>query len=466
MSSISHFITTAIPYVNSKPHIGHAQEFALADALARYYRQKGGHVLLQSGTDDNATKNVLAAKAVGATPKDFVETNSRKFRDLLKSLGISEDIFVRTSTEKHFKSVHHFLEKISKDDIFESKYTGLYCSGCEDFYNEKDLENGLCPDHQKKPETIEEKNIFFRLSKYQSQILELIKSDKIKITPSSKKNEILRFIEQGLSDISLSRSATRTQGWGVPFPNVENQTVYVWIDALINYISGAGYGNSNDWLSVWSEDVYKVHVIGKNVWKFHAIYWPALLLSANLPLPNEIVIHGFLTNDGIKISKSLDNGADPIDVINRYGSDAVRFYLLSILHFEQDADFIENNLVESYNSELANKFGNLASRILTLSKSVNLKTVPPEEKPEVKFRDIRSVAFSEISRVNAEINHTKPWDLLKNKDPEVENILSSWIADLKYINFLIEPITPVASQKLEILFKTTNGVIPQLFPRY
>lgn len=374
MSFNSYYISTTIPYVNSNPHIGHAQEFVLADAITRYYKGLGKIVHFQSGTDDNATKNVLSAKQNNIPVQQFIDINFAKFKDLQLGLEVFPNKFVRTSSSEHYQAVKRFLSILNKDDIYESNYQGNYCSGCEDFLSDTELtDNGLCPDHLREPDFIQEKNIFFRLSKYQNQIAELIESEKIRITPSYKKNEILSFIRKGLTDISLSRSSARTLGWGIPYPEVAGQTVYVWIDALINYLTGIGFGNNDEWQNRWNKNIYKIHVIGKNVWKFHAIYWPALLLSAGIDLPNEIIIHGFLTNQGTKISKSLNNGTDPIDLVNRYGSDAIRFYLLGSLNYQNDSDFSEKNLAQAYNSELANKFGNLVSRVLTLANSVTVQ---------------------------------------------------------------------------------------------
>lgn len=235
----SYFITTTIPYVNSTPHIGHAQEFVFADALARFYKQRDHQVILQFGTDDNAFKNVLSARNNHILPREFIDQNSERFKELLAELNVENDLFVRTSSPEHAESVQYFLSHLKNEDIFESSYEGLYCQGCEDFYFEQDLVGGLCPDHKTRPQKLTEKNIFFKLSKYQGQIVELIKSNKLRITPESKKREILNFIESGLSDISLSRSAARTEGWGVPYPNHPDQVVYVWIDALIIYLVSA-----------------------------------------------------------------------------------------------------------------------------------------------------------------------------------------------------------------------------------
>lgn len=495
MSFNSYYISTTIPYVNSNPHIGHAQEFVLADALVRYYSSLGKNVHFQSGTDDNATKNVLSANQNNVPVQQFVDNNSAKFQNLQTLLDVFPNKFVRTSSLEHHQAVSQFLNRINKDDIYESHYHGNYCSGCEDFLNNTDLtENGLCPDHLRPPETIQEKNIFFRLSKYQSQLAELIEKDIIKITPSYKKNEILKFIQDGLTDISLSRSANRTLGWGIPYPEIPGQTVYVWIDALINYLTGIGFGRDDSWKNYWNNDIYKIHVIGKNVWKFHAIYWPALLLSAGIDLPNEIIIHGFLTNQGTKISKSLNNGSDPIETINRFGSDAVRFYLLGHLNYQNDSDFSEKNLVTVFNSELANKFGNLVSRSLTLVNTAQLKTFDADcsygtgsnntqllplqinkNNEIIDFSKIVKTSFLEINRINHEINLEKPWELKNIPDIDKRNLLLyNWINSLLSIAKNLTPIIPKGCHQLRKLILSNASIslddssltkIPPLYPR-
>lgn len=466
--SNSYFITTTIPYVNAKPHIGHAQEFVLADTLARFYRQKLNQVILQSGSDDNAFKNVLSAKNAGVTPEKFVAENSQKLLELLDKLDVKTDYFVRTSSPEHAKSVKHLLSQLKAEDVYVASYEGLYCQGCEDFYNERDLIEGLCSDHRSKPEKISEQNVFFRLSNYQDVIFNLIESDKVQIKPDFKKKEILKFISSGLTDISLSRSSVRSGGWGIPYPGHPDQIVYVWIDALVNYLSGIGYGRNCEWQNIWNEETHKIHVIGKNVWKFHAIYWLALLLSADLPLPNEIIIHGFLTNEGVKISKSLGNSVDPLKIIQTYGSDAVRFYLLHILSYSEDADFIEANLKSSYNSELANKFGNLVSRIFTLKNKVSdFKWVrEPAFISTKNFNDGFDRAFQLIEKLNKEINEVRPWEFLKKENQkDLIHYLKLWLSDLEVIRNLLSPLIPEGCEKLAHLFEAKSSTVEPLFPR-
>ena len=462
------FITTTIPYVNSTPHVGHAQEFVLADACARFHRQNNADVILQSGTDDNAVKNVLSAKESGIDTKTFVDRNAKAFQSLLEQLNVKTDFFVRTSSKDHEAGVTAFIRNLNPKDLYTDDYSGLYCQGCEDFFNPNDLVNGLCPDHQKAPEQINERNVFFRLSKYQDEILKLIETGQVRIEPASRKKEIIKFISAGLKDISISRSSDRSFGWGVPFPDFPDQVVYVWIDALINYLSGSGYGRNENWRKTWNQDVYKIHVIGKNVWKFHAIYWVALLLSAELPLPNEIFIHGFLTTNGTKISKSLNNGGNLLDIIKEYGSDGLRYFLLSALSLTEDADFSESQLNQIYNAELANKIGNLASRLLTLRSKISEL---PETKIQIQhntknYLEAIRLALQTVNKLNREIDSVKPWELLKaNEQSALRRNLLNWISELQRIAYWATPVIPLAASKLENAITDLSVKLSPLFPK-
>ena len=380
------YITTSIPYVNAKPHIGHALELVQADVIARHHRLNGNFTILQTGTDENALKNVLAAREKGTDPQTFVDENSLAFLKLTQLLDISVDRFIRTTNTVHKEGVHAFWKRLRTQDIYKKSYRGLYCVGCEDFCRERDLIHGTCPDHHTPPIEVKEENYFFRLSVYQKTLESLVENDTIHIIPAERKNEVLSFIRRGLLDISISRDTRRMAGWGIPVPGDQTQIIYVWIDALINYLSGQGFGTQDTWKQVWNECTHKIHVIGKNVWKFHAVYWPALLLSAQLPLPNEIVIHGFVTVEGKKISKSLGNVVDPIDSIKKYGSDPVRYYLTRAIPSFTDGDYSQSIYKNIYSSDLANGIGNVTSRILALCEkahltSASLKSIPPS-RPE------------------------------------------------------------------------------------
>jgi methionyl-tRNA synthetase len=472
------YVTTSIPYVNSKPHIGHALELVQADALARYYRSVGKTVIFQTGTDENAFKNVLAAKALGITTQELVDQNADVFRSLVETLNISADTFIRTTEERHKKGVIEFWKRLNSSDLYSKRYSGLYCVGCEDFYLEKDLVNGVCPDHNVPPKQIEEENIFFRLSHYQNQLEELIRTDKLKIVPEKRKNEVLNFIRSGLQDISITRSAERSGHWGVSVPGDSSQVIYVWIDALINYLSGQGFGSDNSWQQVWSPQTKKIHVIGKNVWKFHAVYWPALLLSANLPLPDELFIHGFLTENGRKISKSLGNAIDPFEFAHKYGTDGLRHYLLKAVSPFDDGDFSTERVAAVYTNDLANGLGNLLSRLTSLCEKAgygqhlanSAHRIPETTRhafEEFKLDDAAQLIWRRVAELNQDIAQKKPWELLRSGDHvKLKDDLSRWLDGVSEVGALIRPLLPETSQKIETNV-STNPVrtAPPLFPR-
>ncbi len=471
------YVTTAIPYVNARPHVGYALELVQADAIARYYRLLGRQVRLQTGTDENAFKNVLIARAAGVPVQELVDRNSELYRQLARGLNISADKFIRTTSDEHRKGVVKFWESLAREDIYVKRYKGLYCVGCEDFYLEKDLVNGLCPDHGTRPSEVEEENYFFRLSRYQETIERLIECDKIRVVPQSKKKEVLNFVSGGLQDISISRPRERSGGWGIEVPGDPCHVIYVWIDALINYLSGLGYGSGSDWQLFWNPTSLKVHVIGKNVWKFHAVYWPALLISAGLDMPNEVMVHGFLTENGQKISKSRGNTIDPNDLITRFGADAVRHYLLRAVSPFGDSDFSEKRLAEVYTSDLANGLGNLVSRLCTLAARAGYQhlnnstpSVPPgfaEAMCNYDFAGAIEILWSTITRLNQDIDAKKPWEALKNTELEpLHSQLKNWIEDLRITAYWLKPFMPNSSDG--VLKAITDGpikVAAPLFPR-
>jgi methionyl-tRNA synthetase len=471
------YVTTTIPYVNAAPHVGHAQEFILADTIARLYKLANHRVTFQIGTDENAFKNVASARISGVEPLQFVNENAAKFRHLADQLQVAYDTFIRTTDESHTRGVHLFWQSLKSDDLYAKSYSGLYCQGCEDFFLEKDLVNGLCPDHKTKPNTVEEENTFFRLSRYQSQLDQLISSDTIRIIPTFRKNEVLSFIRQGLQDISITRDAARSGGWGIKVPGKSDQVVYVWIDALINYLSGQGFGTNESWKNIWNSNTKKVHIIGKNVWKFHAVYWPALLLSAGLPLPNEIIVHGFLTVEGEKISKSLGNTVDPSAIADGSSTDSLRNYLLSHLSLYQDADFSLENLKHAYNTDLANNLGNLVSRLAAISRKGSLCPTTNGTNESGKslngifesydIQGLVQTQWAALSRINAEINESRPWNLLKAGDlSSVEKLLRQWTDQLHDAVLILSCFLPAAGAQILALLQT--GLQKQeepLFPR-
>ncbi len=357
------YITTAIAYVNAPPHIGFAKEVVIADAIARYNKLLGKEVYFLTGTDEHGAKIARAAGKEGVPIRDFVDKNSLKVRDLLRILNISNNDFIRTSDEaRHWPAASALWKRLVENgDIYKKSYHGLYCVGHEAFITEKDLTDGKCADHGQAPEVIEEENYFFKLSRYTEKIRHAIESGEMEIVPVARKNEILALLREGLEDVSFSRPA-KDISWGISVPGDPEQTMYVWCDALTNYISALGYGSGHDDLfqNFWPADI---HIIGKDILRFHAAIWPAMLLSAGLPLPKKIAAHGFVTSGWQKMSKTLGNVVDPFAMIEKYGADTVRYYLLREISTFEDGDFMEEKLRVAYNANLANGLGNLVSRV-------------------------------------------------------------------------------------------------------
>ena len=322
------YLTTAIAYVNAKPHLGFAWESILADVIARYRREKGEGVYFLTGTDEHGTKIKRVAEAAGKTPQALTDENAALVRDLKEVLGLSWDEFIRTTDQKrHWPNVNEVWQKLVEAQvIYKKKYEGLYCVGHEAFVTEKDLVDGICMDHKTKPEKIEEENYFFKLSDYADRVAEALESEKIKIYPESAKKEILQFIKEGVNDVSFSRPR-KTLDWGIPVPGDDSQTIYVWCDALVNYLAPREF---------WPADL---HVIGKDILKFHALYWPAMLLAAKIELPKAIFVHGHITVDNQKMSKTLGNVVDPVELVKKYGTEAVRYYLIREFSAFSDPDF-------------------------------------------------------------------------------------------------------------------------------
>ncbi len=468
------YITTAIPYVNASPHIGFALELVQTDVIARYYKQKGRDVFFLTGADENSLKNVQAAEKEKITTRQLVDKNTQKFIDLTKALNISNNDFIRTVSEKHFLGAQKLWSACKKEDIYKKKYKGLYCVGCEQFYAEKELVDGKCPEHQKEPEVIEEENYFFKLSNYQKQLEKLIESDEYEVVPKTRKNEVLSFIRMGLEDFSISRSQARAKNWGVPVPGDESQVMYVWFDALSNYITALDYDKKGkDFKNYWPADV---HVIGKGIIRFHAVYWPAMLLSAGIPLPKKLFVHGYINIGGGKMSKSLGNVIDPFELVKKYGIEPVRYYLLRYIHPIQDSDFSIEKFEESYNSDLANGLGNLVSRVAGLIEQNNIKIKMKLPKEDEKFSKlVESFSFDQalkyvwykISEVDGKISSAKPWSLAKEgKTKEVADILNQAANDVLQISYLLKPFLPSVSVSIKNIFfslKIVKG--DPLFPR-
>ncbi len=469
------YITTAIPYVNAKPHIGHTLEFIQADVITRYNKIKGCKTLLLSGGDENALKNVQAAEKAKAPIQAFVDKNSQLFANLAKNLNVKFDVFQKGSAAKHHSSSQKLWKLCFENgDIYKKEYSGLYCVGCELFYEKEELkENGECSEHPgKKLEKVTEENYFFRLSKYENEIRQLIETDKFKITPENRRKEVLTFLNQGLKDISISRSNERAKNWGVSVPNDSSQKMYVWFDALNIYQSGIGFGwDDNLYNKWWPADL---HVIGKGILRFHAIYWPAFLLSAKLKLPKQIFVHEYITINGQKMSKTVGNVLDPIPLIKKYGTDALRYYLLAKISPFSDGDFSEEKFKEVYNSDLANGLGNLVARVAKLCEKNNVNVrindkglmINEEVKKTLegfKLNEALTFTWTQIANENKKINESKPWELSEDK---AKPILEDLIKKILTIAQNLKPFLPETAERIEEQFKGPKITSQKpLFPR-
>lgn len=466
------YITTAIPYVNGKPHIGHALEYFQADVIRNYHKLIGDETLLLSGADENALKNVKTAEEEGIPTQELLDRNSQIFKESFELLGIKLDVFERGSdASHHYPGVQKLWQLCEKNgDIYKKAYTGLYCVGCESFKTEKELVDGKCPEHLKTPEEITEENYFFKLKNYQDKLLDLIESNKLKIFPETKRNEILSFIKQGLEDFSISRTKERAKGVGVPVPGDESQVMYVWFDALAIYITGIGYGIDERMFNKWWPA--NLHVIGKDINRFHTIYWPAMLLSAGLSTPCAVLVHGFVQSGGQKMSKSLGNVIDPFKISDKYGLEGFRYYMLSQIPTTNDGDFTEERFMEIYNADLANGVGNLVARVARLCEKIELDLLPEPklnesyEKTieEYRFNDLLGEIWKKITEIDQEIEKEQPWKIEDND--KLKKLLQGWVERINQIAYELKPFLPEASDKIQSLFSQTKVTpIPPLFPR-
>lgn len=482
------YITTAIDYVNGKPHIGHALEKIQADVLARFHRAKGEDVWFLTGTDEHGAKIARAAESEGKNPKEFVDEISQEFRKLKVALNLSWDDFIRTSDqERHWPGVQKLWRKLEEaGKLYKKRYRGLYCVGHEAFVTEKDLVNGLCRDHQKEPEVIEEENYFFKLSDYGVEIGKKIESGELAIIPESRKNEILSFINGGLEDVSFSRPANDLS-WGVPVPDDPDHTMYVWCDALTNYISAIGYGRDEKNFDAWWGSDEVVHVIGKDILRFHAAIWPGMLLAAGIALPKKIIIHGFITVEGQKMSKTIGNVVDPVELVEKYGIDPVRYYLLREIPSGEDGDFSIKKFEERYNGDLANGLGNLVARVATLGERIS----PIEfQEEDIRFavdmtmgrraiyekhiqafhlNEALSTIWELISLTDKYIADDKPWTI--KDDPDLfRRVMVKTSYFIHVIRELIEPFLPGTARKINEQISIEGNSIKikrgnALFPR-
>ncbi len=469
---MKYYLTAAIPYVNAKPHLGHALEFIQADVVARYHKALGEDVFFVSGADENSLKNVQAAEQAGISVQELCDKNTEAFIALAAALHIGFSGFMRSSSDEHIRSSQELWERCDNaGDIYKKAYRGLYCVGCEAFYTKDELsEAGECFEHPgKKLEEVEEENYFFRLSKYQSRLEALIRADGYRILPEGRKKEALEFIKRGLEDFSISRSKARSHGWGVPVPKDPTQIMYVWFDALNVYRSAAR--------DRWPADL---HIIGKGILRFHAVYWPAILLSAGIPLPKELFVHGYVTADGQKMSKTVGNVVDPMDLISRYGADAVRYYFLREIPPYDDGDFSEKKFKDRYNADLANGLGNLVSRTLKMAADYRVRLEVDKGYAEsvlrmnsdtyakclraYDFQKAIELVWWQIGACDAYIDRTQPFKVAKTDRDTAGEYVKKVLADLYLIGLWLRPFLPGTSEV--ILASIEQGAVSQpLFPR-
>jgi len=486
-------VTTPIYYVNDKPHIGQAYCTIAADVLARFHRWAGEETFFLTGTDEHGSKVEETAKKQGKTPRELCDMNVEHFKRAWRSLNISYDYFVRTTDERHQKAVEKLLSVMyqavgdrGEKLVYPGEYSGLYCVGCEKFITEKELVDGLCPDHLQAPKKLSEKNYFFRLSSYLKQVGELIRDDKLKISPEERKKETLGLLKQGLDDFSISREKV---SWGIPLPFDPKQNAYVWVDALPNYISAAGYGDDPEQFEKWWNKGEVVHLIGKDILKFHAIFWPAMLLAAGVNPPGQIFVHGFFTIDGQKMSKTVGNVVDPEYLVRKYGSDGTRYLLLTQFPFGQDGDIQADRFAEKYNSDLANDLGNLVSRTLKMVKSYRQGEIPqpsayqePDENLKKEATDSARAVWQSVQEIdlkravdrtmklvrstNKYVESQAPWALARDKNEErLDTVLYTGCETLRIISALFYPVLPQRCARIRELLGFSGEALNPTFEK-
>jgi len=474
---MKYYITTSIAYVNAAPHIGYAMELLEADVLARAARQRGDQVIFGTGTDEHGTKVAQKAAEAGKQPKAFADEVSSAFTVLLQDINISNDRFIRTTDPEHEKRAQAIWKALGQD-IYKAKYIGWYDVRQEEFVPESQADpERMKADHPQAYQKLEEENYFFRLSKYNQPIREAIESGKFKIVPEARRNEILSLLREGLEDISISRPKEKLD-WGIPVPGDKDQVMYVWFEALMNYITVLGYPEQQDFKDYWPADV---QVIGKDITRFHAAIWPAMLMSLNLPLAKQLYVHSFITVNGEKMSKSIGNVVSPKEVVDRYGVDAFRYYFLRHIPSYNDGDFSWEMYENAYNNELANELGNAVQRTAVMIQKYQdgiIGNMPPGEHDtkgieealeECRFDRALDQIWDQVRSLNQYIEEEKPWELAK-KDEEKEHlqeVLAYQVSDILEIGRLLVPFMPETAQKIENIFasgvvKPLNGT---LFPK-
>lgn len=462
------YITTAIDYVNSVPHLGTAYEKIGADVIARYKRRQGFDAFLQMGVDEHSLNVERQAKASGMSPQDYCDKMVVQFKETWEKLNISYNDFIRTTEPRHIKAVEHLIQVIyNNGDIYKGKYVGWYCVSCEAFLKEKDLVDKKCPTHNKEPQWIEEENYFFRLTKYEKPLLAYFSQNPEFIRPLSRLNEIVNVVKGGLEDISITRS---TVGWGIPVPFDTKHVIYVWFDALINYISALGYPDTGGKFGkYWPCDL---HVIGKDITRFHCVIWPAMLMSAGIKLPHKVWGHGFVYLGSEKMSKSLGTTVDPLEIVQKYGADAIRYFLMREVPFDRDGEFTWEKFLARYQSDLANDLGNLVHRVLSMVNRYDSGVIHKKEGGNSLDNDlIKTVKTSAIeyqknvdqyqlsqalvnvwdivTRANRYVEESKPWSLNKEKNVDQLNaVLYNLVESIRIISVVLEPFMPKTAEDI------------------
>ena len=474
---MNYYVTTSIPYVNGDPHIGFGMELVQADVLARTARQRGTPVVFCTGSDEHGGKIAEKATEAKVTPLEFATQMSQKFRDLGKLLNISNDRFIRTTDKGHEQRAQLIWQNL-KDDIYKGTYIGWYCTGDEAFFTEAVVKenNGVCPNHNRPYEKIEEENYFFKLSKYAPQIEKAITDGSFTIVPTNRKHEILRVIKDGLEDISISRPKDKIN-WGIPVPSDTSQVMYVWFEALMNYITVLGYPEHDDFAKFWPANV---QVIGKDIIRFHAAIWPGMLLALGLKLPKQLYVHGFITVDNKKMGKSLGNVVAPKDIVDQYGVDVFRYYFLRHIPSYEDGDFSWDRLNKAYNNELGNELGNTVQRTAAMLNSYQngiIGTTPPSKHDMgryneaidlCRFDQALDIVWEQVRGLNQYIEEQKPWAIAKAGDSEhLQEVLAYQVSCLLEIADLLVPFMPDTAQKITGIF--SDGMLKPiegtLFPR-
>ena len=466
------YITTAIPYMNGDPHIGHAVDYCLADVCARYYRLLGDEVKFQAGTDEHGSKIAQKAEESDIEVKVFVDGKVDLFKGFIAKLNVSYTDFVRTTDEWHERRVQEIWKKL-ESHIYKDSYKGWYCTGCERFVTDKEFDenHGICPDHQKPYEKLEEENYYLRISDFKEQIRNAIESEKMLILPDFRKKEILKLLDES-PDVSISRPKSQLK-WGVTVPGDDSQVMYVWVDALSNYITVLGYPDND--ISEWWPAL--VQFVGKDILRFHAIIWPAMLIGLGLSLPQTIVSHGMILADGQKMSKSVGNVVDPMSVIEKHGLDAFRYFFLRHIDTFNDSDFTWAKFEDSYNNELANDLGNLVQRLATLASKNDINSIGDvglslskeycELMNKFEFAKAFDCVWEKVQALNKSIDEEKPWTMAKNGENEkLEECLNRLITELLNVNLELTPFIPDTCSKINDVF--SDVIMPPktpLFPK-